>query len=415
MLVLLSDVHLTDGTSGETINSGAFEKFRIYLTDMAETAEAKEVEIAFIGDVFDVIRSEHWIRSQIRPWSDAKDTDGKGKGVKEYTLEVVDGIMKNDGNRKSFERLQKFKKDMEKEDISVKFTYVVGNHDWLVNRFPESRIAIAEFIGMENPNRYDNQRFPTDGFWPGYRVFARHGDIYDDFNFDGERDASSLGDAIVTDLVNKFPKAVESEIGPDTDPELISELKEIDNVRPNLDIPFWIEGACQRARSDRIGKRVKDVWNGLVDDFLDIGFVKDHDKWWKWDVVDSMEVALRISRQFTFKDICKLPLRGLQKGDNEYAEKAMRESKLRDNEAEFAVFGHTHNFSIQPLDIVPTPGSTLRKMYFNTGTWRRVHTRTKYDTESKEFLSWDVMTFIAFYLDRERGERRFEVWNGALG
>jgi len=25
------------------------------------------------------------------------------------------------------------------------------------------------------------------------------------------------------------------------------------------------------------------------------------------------------------------------------------------------------------------------------------------------------MTFIAFYLDDERGDRRFEVWNGALG
>ena len=41
--------------------------------------------------------------------------------------------------------------------------------------------------------------------------------------------------------------------------------------------------------------------------------------------------------------------------------------------------------------------------------------RTAYDMESQEFLSWHVMTFIAFCLDDERGDRRFEVWNRALG
>ena len=47
--------------------------------------------------------------------------------------------------------------------------------------------------------------------------------------------------------------------------------------------------------------------------------------------------------------------------------------------------------------------------------WRKIHMRTAYDMESQEFLSWHVMTFIAFCLDDERGDRRFEVWNRALG
>lgn len=44
MLVFLSDLHLKDGTSGETINSGAFRKFTHYLEDMVLTAKANEVE-----------------------------------------------------------------------------------------------------------------------------------------------------------------------------------------------------------------------------------------------------------------------------------------------------------------------------------------------------------------------------------
>ena len=35
-VVFISDIHLTDVTSGETINSGAFKKFVLALEDMAK-------------------------------------------------------------------------------------------------------------------------------------------------------------------------------------------------------------------------------------------------------------------------------------------------------------------------------------------------------------------------------------------
>jgi hypothetical protein len=52
MLVFISDLHLTDGTSGETINSGAFNKFAYYLENMAVTSKANEVEVVLLGDIF---------------------------------------------------------------------------------------------------------------------------------------------------------------------------------------------------------------------------------------------------------------------------------------------------------------------------------------------------------------------------
>ncbi len=70
---------------------------------------------------------------------------------------------------------------------------------------------------------------------------------------------------------------------------------------------------------------------------------------------------------------------------------------------------------MEPLDVVQKGKNILEKTYINTGTWRKVHVRTAYDKNSLEFMGWHVMTFIAFYLDSERADKKFEVWNGALG
>jgi UDP-2,3-diacylglucosamine pyrophosphatase LpxH len=415
MLVFLSDIHLTHGASGVTINSGAFNKFALYLEDMVDTAEARELEIVFLGDIFDVIRSDYWLRSNIRPWSGANKKDGEGKGLKNYTKEIVKRICNNTTNKESMEHLKGLKEKMKARGVPVTFTYIVGNHDWLINRYSEIRTKIGKFLGVDNFNQYKSTPFSTEGFWGAYKVFARHGDVYDPFNFNGNRDSSSLGDAIVLDLINKFPMAVENEIGVASEPKLISQLKEIDNVRPLIDIPLWIQGVCRRARSVETGEKVKDVWNDLVDDFLKIDFVKKHDKPWRIDIVDALQLGLRISKYLSFKDVANLPLRKFQKTEGDYKDKAFYEEYLRRNEAEFVIFGHTHRYKIQPLDQVPLARGILQKTYFNTGTWRKVHVRTAYDVENQEFFGWHVMTFIVFYLDNERGDRTFEIWNGALG
>jgi UDP-2,3-diacylglucosamine pyrophosphatase LpxH len=415
MLAFISDIHLTDGTSGETIHSGAFRKFALYLKDMVETAEAKELEIVLLGDIFDVIRSNYWLRSGIRPWSDVRDKDGEGKGVKDYTIQIVNKICRNRVNKESITYLKDFKEQMAKEGVLTKITYIIGNHDWLVNRHPEARATIARFLGMENATEYKNNTFPTEGFWEGYRVFARHGDIYDPFNFDEDRNASSLGDAIVIDLVNRFPKEVESAIGRATDPNLVSQLREIDNVRPLIDIPLWVHGACRKAISPETGKKVKEIWNKLVKDFLKIKFVKQHDKPWRMDAVDALQLGLGISTFFSIKDIVNFPIRKLYKKSEDYVNKAFHEEHVKRNMAEFVVYGHTHHHQVVPLDLVPMPGEILQKTYFNTGTWRRAHEKATFGVEDQEFLSRHVMTFIAFYQKEERKNHKFEVWNGALG
>jgi hypothetical protein len=54
-------------------------------------------------------------------------------------------------------------------------------------------------------------------------------------------------------------------------------------------------------------------------------------------------------------------------------------------------------------------------MYFNAGTWRRVHHPTRFDPREREFIAEETLTFLAFYRDDEREGRPYETWSGTLG
>jgi hypothetical protein len=80
MLVIISDLHLTDGTSGETIKAGAFKTFRESFRDLAYDASWRSddkyepiqcMDLVLLGDILDVIRSTRWCEAPagVRPIS----------------------------------------------------------------------------------------------------------------------------------------------------------------------------------------------------------------------------------------------------------------------------------------------------------------------------------------------------------
>ena len=84
MLVIISDLHLTDGTSGETIRPGAFRAFRESLRELAYDASWRSdkkyvpvdgIDLVLLGDILDVIRSTRWCAApaEVRPWGDQND------------------------------------------------------------------------------------------------------------------------------------------------------------------------------------------------------------------------------------------------------------------------------------------------------------------------------------------------------
>ncbi|MEW5800939.1 MAG: hypothetical protein AB1847_02435 [bacterium] len=429
MLVFLSDIHLTDGSSGTTIDPRAFNKFCQMMKNIvgdAQRSNIKKIEIVLLGDIFDLIRSDFWLRPEneglarppIRPWSATADTDHSGWNLQQYTEAIVDKIISQPRNIEAIKYLKEFQTHC--VDVDVQISYLIGNHDWLINRYPSTRQKIAHFLGMKGADArfYVHEQFPYERIFKEYKVMARHGDYYDKFNYDGNRDASSLGDAIVIDLLSRFPKEVKNDPFLGQDDILINQLKEIDNVRPLLDIPAWIQGICNYRPG--IERKMHEIWNSLVNRFFKLEFVKDHDRFGP-DMVDFLEMAMRLSSGFSFNRLKEIlgnrVVQMLSQQFDSYQRFAYREAPLKNNTARYVVYGHTHQAAQVPLDIVSLPpDSTEDKVYFNTGTWRKVFEHTTFDSDNCEFIGWHVMTFVIFYLKEEKErDRNYEIWSASLG
>jgi len=453
MLVIISDTHLTDGTSGHTVRAGAFRVFAQRLRDLAYDASwrpgsryepIKELHLLLLGDILDVIRSAQWLNGTVRPWDDPQSP-----AFSEKVAAITAGVLEH--NRDSLSWLKRFKDGKtitvppatadgkvktgvgwnpdadERLPVDVHLYYMVGNHDWFYHvrgeAYDKIRQSIVDAIDLDNPA---NLPFPHD---PGefsqssvftrlqreyadHRVFARHGDIYDAANFDGDRDKSSLGDAVVIELIDRFSPEVRRQLGAEAPADFVKGLEEIDNVRPLTNIPAWIDGLVRQTCPDPVvAKRVKDVWNHVAGNFFKIPFVHSHPhvEWAKW--------AQKLTGSVSFSEFSELvrKLGGLTNStDRPNYTDALHEQAFLNRTARAIVYGHTHQYMLVPLESSVTPDGTLDQIYLNSGTWRPYHELAKRHPNEEEFVPYQLMTYLAFFKDGERGGRHFETWNGAL-
>ncbi|MEJ2007578.1 MAG: hypothetical protein P8Z30_05365 [Acidobacteriota bacterium] len=453
MLVIISDTHLADGSSGKTVRAGAFRIFAQELSDLAYDASKradsryepiKELHLLLLGDILDVIRSTLWLDDSVRPWDDPQS----GAFTSKITA-ITRKILSN--NSESLAILKSFKDgrtitippatpdgkpadvgwqpDAEgRVPVEVHTYYMVGNHDWFYHlpgpAYDNLRHDIVEAMGLDNP---PESPFPHDPaeftqspafmkLWTAYQqhsVFALHGDIYDPDNFDGDRNRSSIGDAVVVDLVDRFSPAVQAQLGGTVPPEFLLGLREIDNVRPLSDIAAWIDGLLRRTCPDPLtAKQVKRVWNQIASEFFKIPFVRNHPKVnrvkWAQDLTSGLSLNLlsRLVRKFGVL---------FRSSDCPDYKNALRESAFLDRSARCIVYGHTHQYVLAPLDVSAMHDGTLNQVYINSGTWRPYHQLAKRHPQEEQFVPYQLMTYLAFFKDDERGGRRYESWSGALG
>ncbi|MCA9236695.1 MAG: hypothetical protein KDA44_14570 [Planctomycetales bacterium] len=445
MLVIISDLHLTDGTSGSMISPGAFALLRERLEDLALGASQRRdgtyrpidrVDLVLLGDVLDVIRSTRWLGSRIRPWDEPASP-----GLAELVNQIT-----NDTLRKNQDALGVFRDIAQQgvavpaglangrpaggvtEPVPVRIHYMVGNHDWFYHlpgpAYNQMRRQVALHLGLATS---PEAPFPHEPWESNellqtlrrHKVFARHGDVYDPFNFEGDRNASSLGDVIVIELLNRFGRQVQEQLGEDLPASALAGLREIDNIRPLLLIPVWIDGLLERScPQPAVRKEVKKIWDNLADEFLDHPFVRHRDTWCPVDIVDGLQKALKFSRRLSVgwaswiaQWICEL--RGAESGS--YFHHALTEQDFRNRRAKHIVYGHTHHSEVVPLDASYAEGYTLHQAYFNSGTWRRVYEQTQLAPREHEFIAADTLSYLAFFKDDERKGRPYETWTGTLG
>lgn len=450
MLVVISDLHLTDGSSGDTINGTAFRVFKEDLTtaitdacyrksdsEPAPFVPIDQCDLILNGDILDVIRTEKWRKSGgIYPWSDntsdafidlvaniTEDILTQNKAGLDYLKALTEGIVVYDREGREY------------GPIPVKIHYLVGNHDWFFHlshpRMNGIREKIVNAMGLSNdpggvfPHRIEERGADViENLCETHQVYIQHGDLYDEINYDKQhgRDYSSLGDAIVVLLLNAFPAAVKTKLNLSDDDPLYLNLKEIDNVRPMAEIPSWVYGTLRRHAPGRQFDQAIDVWNDCLCQFLKNDFVKGYDKPWQLDLVDGMQAAFALSSVLHLGTIARITdrLAPLLGDEDTYIKAAMNERWLSKQgnasaRARFVSYGHTHTPLLFPIDEVDQNGERVDQIYFNSGTWRRVHRRCERIPKEYEYTKFHVMTYLIFYKDGERNGRPYEMWTGQLG
>lgn len=448
MLVIISDLHLTDGSSGATIEPWAFEIFAEEIRELAVSASFRangtyrpiqQVDLLLLGDVLDVIRSSRWSQRQdVRPWTDSQRPE-----FNDLVAQITHGILRrNDDVFAVFRQLAapggvtvppanslgRQVSGAAGQPVHVRIHYMVGNHDWFFRlpgaSFDILRQAVVQGLGLCNSPLTPFAHDPSEAgelheTMRRHKVFARHGDIFDPLNFEGDRNASSLGDAIVVELLNRFPLAVTDELGDDLPDSTLLGLRELDNIRPLMLVPVWIDGLLERScPSPAVRKKVKAIWDRLADEFLELPFVRQRESWSAMSQVDELARLLKFTTRISLGWASRIVtwLQGLRGHESDsYYQHALAEQDFRNRRARHIVYGHTHSAESVPLDASHSDGSLLNQVYFNSGTWRRVLRQTESAPNEHEFIPADSMTYLAFFQGDERRGRPYETWTGTLG
>ena len=445
MLVIISDLHLNDGTTGATLAPGAAS---LFIQRLRETALAswradgayrpvERIDLVLLGDTFDLLHSEHWRAAPtVRPWGDLHAPE-----FFDQIATITKGILtQNQESLAMFRRGGGVGDNLAADVASGAACPAVGRaagqrphplHGGKPRLVPPCRRRRLRCLaagggradGAGQPARSAVSHDITESdellqTMRRHKVTARHGDIYDPLSFEGDRDASSLSDAIVIDLVGRFAAEVEAAMG-DSLP-----------VATLLELLNWT--ICARCSWCPSGST--DCWSGPVRPWRCGSASRRSGTAWPTssspalrpparplectDLVDGLARALKYSKR-TSSGWSSAILQWLQKirgaESPSYYPHALSEADFRNRRAKHVVYGHTHAAQCLPLDASYAEGCVLDQMYFNAGTWRRVHGQTLFTPGGHEFIASDAMTYLAFFQGDERGGRPYETWSGTLG
>jgi len=452
MLIIISDIHLTDETCGKSIPSAAFQLFANRLKELALHASRrvdgkysplKSMDILLLGDILDPLHSTLWLEKNpgepgyVRPWTDFRAPEFIAK-LSEITRAILRQNQESIAILKSLTQdsltlppaTARGKSDKEAIEIPVKvhLHYMIGNHDWYYHlpgqAFNNLRAEIVEAFSLSNSSApfphelKESAKLST--LLTRHKVFAQHGDLYDPFNYNKEkgRNSSSLGDAFVVEILNRFPNEVEQQLGDELPPSFVESLGELVNVRPVIAAPLWISSQM-RVNNVPVAaeKKLKNLWNEMSNEFLKLDIVQEGNISYKLDAIDRLEMAIHLIDLVSFKTIENLAVwirKIFGTKENTFARYALKEEAFLDHKAQFVVYGHTHHYEVVPLDTFKGAIRPTNQIYLNSGTWQTYFDLAINKLEEQNFIPYQVLTYLSFYRNSECQGRQFEAWSGSF-
>lgn len=442
MLVLVSDLHITDETTANNVNPEAFLLLGDEIVDAASRRGAREIHLVLLGDILDLVRSDHWHRLGLpmatRPWGGQLDPDtgmNPSPAIELQFRSVLAAALASSTGA----ALERMLARLAGATVPFTVTYVIGNHERVMWNFPslqeDTRRALPQ-IGA----------FAAAVERPEYGVLARHGHEWDEathgwrlraellrpsrpidrFSVEAYR-TMAIGEVVTAELMSGLVFHARDQGAP---PELVDQLRNVNNLRPLLDVFGWLEwiggtrgqvhremlhAALRRSLDGLLESSVARVWDRLERDTLVSG-----------DLVDRLEQAraLLLGPDFaSFRGRVEV-LQRLQRlvpfllpGDDGLFAGARAETALRGGPAaggiEYVLYGHTHRAR---HDYLAAAVSGAVQLYVNTGTFLPLISRTG---DGRSFASEQQLTMVFAYRADEdvegktSGTTSLDIWNGA--
>jgi UDP-2,3-diacylglucosamine pyrophosphatase LpxH len=465
MLIVLSDIHLMDETTGK--HNPAFSSFENvffpHIIALAKSKDVKEIKLLLLGDTFDILRSEQWLYDELidRPWGEHGLADvvqpRVGSKTEARTLKILgqlpEGDFKTDEqppsilfkNWKILEFLRTFKTRVHAElkaEIPVEIIFVPGNHDRLANVYPRVRDEIAKILNIELS--HDNVEMRENGDWwfrtfymnEAYGIFARHGQQFDMWNYGGGEDYSyegakqvPIGDVLGTEFATKLAfllKQMQMD-NPFLKDELIEAMKDLGLVRPFTLGMEWLHQRIRTQENTETREVLNRIFNEVLGDLLRIEFVRRWHtpntrldnvvravsrRWLRW-IPD--QLLKRLDSEDLLPFFANIGAHPADPDRDKHLLAAYNERIWRENPAiRFIVYGHTHYPAQRALD-----GEGGREVfYLNTGSWRENIFKTLGIDAEHDFIKLKALTYTIFYRgdedleDKTPGTPSFEVWTG---
>jgi len=426
MLVFISDLHFVDESAGKhNIPASAYRKFLGNIKVHADKAKTEKVTIVFLGDIFDLVRTEHWfdVDKKDRPWGDITDN------MYAEALNILEMIA-----AKNSETFELFTKSSLREvfgDIPVETIYIPGNHDRLCALNDDLKGRVVNLLGLDSAN---DSNFKFQFSDTSHGVFALHGHCFDKFNYEGGNNRTfqdyslvPIGDPITTELVAKLPYQLMINVrkagilDEEEEKALERNFQEIENVRPFSATLKWLLYHVDANR--KVKHIIEDSVDQVVREFKKLPYYKKwldrHDVWYNpFDNADKIQAVLYFLEKFKVMSTGRLLELVKKIGDlfskDDCLEGARKLFETLDSRIQYVVMGHTHD----PLKKAVRRSDNekiIEHVYLNTGTWRK---RFHQCTGGGGFIGWKDMTCVIFYTPDEKPNRYdlpvFETWTGSL-
>jgi UDP-2,3-diacylglucosamine pyrophosphatase LpxH len=436
MLAIVSDLHLTDETTANNVHPRALALLGREIKQAAKDKKANEVHVVLLGDVFDLVRTDYWLRNvppEARPWGGVLDPATAMNAAPQVGSQydhVLDAILAT----RAAETLIKVCRQ------AGKVTYVLGNHDRPFWNFASLRHKLQ----TELPSL----TFKDELCEGDYGVLARHGHEYDDnchgWSFyndvlrkDGApklgrfdpaiRPVMALGEVITAELMSGVVHNARNTLPPEHAAHIVEGLKNVNNIRPMLDVFAWLDWYAEATLTPALKAGLLAAVKAALDGVLDSSFAKLWDKLKRdvlvrGDLVDRLQLIRALMgasydrvrrRALTFSDL------GLGGGKDACLEGAEGENVWKgwpdaDPAIQYVVYGHTH----QACHVTFEAARDSRvRMYINSGTMLPL---VQQATSGSGFATAFQMTLAFFYTLKEDRRRRqaadrgptVELWDG---